>query len=546
VSLSAPARWFRALLYALVVAAGIDTAVVAGETSPGARLYLDGRLPSGEPLRGLRAAGEPLEGPAAACANCHRRSGLGGYEGAMMIPPIIGRYLFRDRQTNLHDLDLPHLQGFTPNLDAYTEESLATAIRTGRARDGHQLGYLMPRYALDDSAISMLTDYLRSLTARPDPGVSATHIQLATIVTPDASPAARDGMLGVLQRFISVHNQSITVTGAKPVAGQELQYRVQRRWNLRVWRLAGPPETWQRQLEVHLAAEPVFAVIAGVGGRTWEPVHRFCNAAHVPCLLPNVDLPVDAEQDYYSVYWSRGVLLEGALIAGVLRAAAATNQPSRRVMQLYRADDIGIAGAESLVSELGTAGVDVVRRPIDGAAGPALANAIAGLRAGDRLVLWLRPPDLAALPAAAPVGVETYVSGLLGGLEQAPLPPAWRVGAHLTYPYDLPQLRRARMNFPLAWLRSQQLALIDERVQTNTLLACEVLAETLEHMLDGVVRDFLLERVEAMIGRHVANGYFPRLGLGTGQRFASKGGYLVRFAAAKGTALQAEGDWTVP
>ena len=49
-----------------------------------------------------------------------------------------------------------------------------------------------------------------------------------------------------------------------------------------------------------------------------------------------------------------------------------------------------------------------------------------------------------------------------------------------------------------------------------------------------------------MVDHRVITGYYPRLTLATGQRFASKGGYMVRFAEAKGTKLVAETDWIVP
>jgi hypothetical protein len=541
----------RRILLALMLAATLPAHAgdpVTPPPAPGELLYRAGRLPSGEPLRGLRESGAPLEGQAAACVNCHRRSGLGSYEGTSLIPPIIGRYLFRTRLVNVQDLELPHLSGFTPNLEAYTEESLAEAVRTGHAPGGRTLGYLMPRYALEAPTMAMLIDYLRNLTAGPVPGVSETALHFATIVTPDADPAARDAMLAVIDRFFALQNQAIA--GERPAAtsGRGPLYRVTRRWSLHPWRLDGAPDTWQRQLAAHLSAEPVFAVISGIGGRSWEPVHRFCEDNALPCLLPNVDLPVAKEQDYYTVYWSRGVLLEAALIAEALAtpAAAEGGVPPRRVVQVYRADDIGGAAAHALSAALTARGPVTTERVLAGPAAAGLRKAVDGLGRGDRLVLWLRPADLAALPAAAPAGVAIYASGLLAGLEQARLPPAWHARVHLAYPYDLPEQRRVRMNFPRAWLSIQHLQVADERVQANTLLACQILAETVGHMLDALVRDFLLERVETTIGHHLASGYFPRLGLGAGQRFASKGGYLVRFAGRDGTEVVADGDWTVP
>jgi hypothetical protein len=87
---------------------------------------------------------------------------------------------------------------------------------------------------------------------------------------------------------------------------------------------------------------------------------------------------------------------------------------------------------------------------------------------------------------------------------------------------------------------------VAERVQTDTYVACGILAETLNEMLDSFVRDYLVERVEVMLGHRMVNGYYPRLSLAPGQRFASKGAYLVRFADQAGTTLVADGDWTVP
>jgi hypothetical protein len=39
---------------------------------------------------------------------------------------------------------------------------------------------------------------------------------------------------------------------------------------------------------------------------------------------------------------------------------------------------------------------------------------------------------------------------------------------------------------------------------------------------------------------------YPHLSLGRGQRFASKGGYIVRFADERSDTLIAESEWIVP
>jgi hypothetical protein len=49
-----------------------------------------------------------------------------------------------------------------------------------------------------------------------------------------------------------------------------------------------------------------------------------------------------------------------------------------------------------------------------------------------------------------------------------------------------------------------------------------------------------------MLERRLVTGYYPRLALAPNQRFASKGGYWVRFADSTGVRLLPDGDWVVP
>jgi len=151
-----------------------------------------------------------------------------------------------------------------------------------------------------------------------------------------------------------------------------------------------------------------------------------------------------------------------------------------------------------------------------------------------------------AVPGAAPGGVGVYLSGLMAGLERSPLPKAWRARAHMAYPFDLPDRRRVRVDYALGWILGRRIPLAAEQVQIDTYLALGLLSETLKHMADNFVRDFLVERMESGLEHRLITGYYPRLSLASNQRFASKGGYLVRFRDAGGTALVAEGDWIVP
>jgi hypothetical protein len=270
---------------------------------------------------------------------------------------------------------------------------------------------------------------------------------------------------------------------------------------------------------------------------------------------------VVAQNDFYPLYFSRGVWLEADLIANrigadgaaAMSAAGSGQAPQgksrRRLIQVYRDEDLGGAPAEALRQTATQSGWQVEQRrlPAQASADRAeLSAALAGTGPADTLVLWLRGADLAALPALPPAAAQIFTSGLMGGLENSPLPQAWRAPTRIAYPMDLPDLRRVRMNFPLGWLKIHQMPVVAERVQADTYIALGIVSETLSDMLDSFVRDYLVERVETMLSHRLSNGFYPRLSLAQGQRFASKGGYIARFAADTGTAVVADGEWIVP
>jgi hypothetical protein len=280
-------------------------------------------------------------------------------------------------------------------------------------------------------------------------------------------------------------------------------------------------------------------------------VHEFCEHHAIPCLFPNVEVPVVEERDFYPLYFSKGVLLEAQLIARAL--VGPDHRPAARVVeQVYRAGDSGEAGARALAAELEGRGMTVHTTVLPaGAPGHGVAAALRKTRirkgAHDHaIVLWLRPTDLAALGDEPPDGAAVYLSGLLGGLERAPLPASWRGRAVITCPYDPPDRRGVRLDYPLGWFAYRHIPVVAEQVQTDTYLACSLVAEVLNKMADNFARPYLIEQLQGLLEHRLITGYYPRLSLASNQRFASKGGYLVRFRDPRGTAVVAVNDWTVP
>jgi len=516
----------------------------------GEAIYLEGVLGSGAPLTATRAGAEPVTGEQAACVNCHRRSGLGSQEARSSFPPITGQFLFHPQTGGA---ELPYIPGARLKRQPYTDITLARAIRDGVDADGRPISYLMPRFALDDTDMSALIAHLRSLDRNKAPGVSMSELHFATIITPDADPVKRRGMMDVLEHFFQDRNgaprgasgQQMITSGATDSARS--MFKVNRRWVLHVWELTGPSATWAEQLNKRFAETPVFAVISGIAGKNWMPVTDFCERREVPCLFPNVEQPpADADHNFHTLYFSRGVLLEADLIAaGMLNAPA--DARLKRARLVYRAGDVGEAAAVSLAAQLRARGVDTVTRVVPlGAPGKAVAEAARDPSSTDAIVLWLRPADLAALEGMTAPPNPIYVSGVMGGLDEAPLPSGWRDRVHMAYPVDLPDRRRVRLDYALGWFRIRGIPVVAQQVQVDTYLACGLLSETVKHMVDAFIPDYLIERLEDTVEHRVVTGYYPRLTLGPHQRFASKGGFLVHYASTGTQRVVPDGDWMTP
>ena len=537
---------------ALLATAGRAVPEKSETAKVGEAIYLRGVLPGGTPLEGTQSRmGIHQHGADAACVNCHQRSGLGSHEGASAIPPITSEYLFRPRLPGAHDGPAAIANLHRPRA-AYTDVTLARAIRSGIDAEGRPLNDLMPRFDLDDASIAALVAYLRELSSHRSPGVTDAALQLATVVTPDADPVARRGMLDVLERYVAERNSApLKPSPSSSVPGTHGSATgmgvANRRWQLHLWALSGSPETWRSQLERQFAAQPVFALLSGLGTANWGPVQGFCEQHAVPCFFPNVEVPVDGEQDFYSVYFSEGVLLEAELIAKAI-ASGDTSAGSPAVRQVYRRGDSGEAAAAVLATALRSRNVSVTSDALQAdAATRSLNNALTRGHSAQILVLWLRPHDLAALARLdAPPPGRLYLSGIMSGLENAPLPPSWRASAALSYPFELPQRRGVQLDYARGWLSFNRIPVVDLRVQADTYLACTLLSDALKLMADHASGAYLIEQLHGLLEHRSLTGYYPHLALATRQHFASKGGYIVRFDAPQGTTVVADTAWTVP
>jgi len=592
-------------LLLLVSTCFAESGSASGDIEIGRRIYFDGILPSGALLKGTRLDGVSFSGAEAACVVCHRRSGMGSVEGALIVPPVTSKYLFTSDNTNVAVMDQRRRKSFNQAHDPYTDDTLAQAIRSGVNNSGREMSVVMPHFDLNNAEMKALIAYLKQLSLDWSPGVTADTIHFATVITPDVKPARRQALLDILNSTFLQKNAS-TVTGAHAggrrhmVSAAEMIMGTERNWTLDVWDLKGSPDTWGAQLIEHYQSQPVFALLSGLSETTWAPVHDFCRNERVPCWFPSVALP-EATPNFYSVYFSRGLFLEAEILA---RNLIGGEKKPRQLVQAFRDDDVGRKVSQAFTRALSGSGVRVEDRVLNGNDPAALRALMSGLESGDSVVFWLNQADVSALGTVAPIsGVTSYFSVEMAGSEYSPLPRAWKNDAKLIYVYDLPDRRQISMSYFHTWLKLRKIALVDEPLQSEVYFAVTFLSDTLAEMLDNLFQDYLLERAENMLSQRegskaeqeardrvflgrtgdleqhypnrksmketrnlvgldsrTAKGnndpvgtvkregttIYPRLSLAPGQRFASKGGYIVHLDRDNGDRIVTDSEWIVP
>ena len=78
---------------------------------------------------------------------------------------------------------------------AYTDQTLARAMRDGIDPTGRAFEPAMPRFDLDDHHMAALIAYLMTLQAEPSEGVTVDEIQFATVVAGAVVQVYRDGRI---------------------------------------------------------------------------------------------------------------------------------------------------------------------------------------------------------------------------------------------------------------------------------------------------------------------------------------------------------------
>ena len=503
----------------------------------GEKMYREGILPSGEPVQAVVKGDIPVSGTAFTCVSCHQRSGLGSIEGNVITPPTNGRNLFQPLRIRYKRFKLERPV-------AYTDESLAEALRGGVDPSGRVMNDVMPRYLLEDKDMALLISYLKSLSSQFSPGVSDTAIRFATVISEGVSPEDRDAMLVTLQNW----SKRIWHIGWGDAVDDKATALFRLHRILSVWVLKGPPETWRSQLEEYNRKEPAFALLGGITTGEWKPIHDFCEENRIPSLFPLTDFPVISETDWYTLYFSKGYYQEGEGAARHLNRIS-EQLHGKAIVQIVRDSREGHAlseGFQKTWRDMGhPAPVTITLKEGQ----PLTKEILQKVSAEEKpavLILWGGPevlPPLETFAAGKNRPEMVFISSGYIGQDIWTLKEEVREFTYITYPFRFSQggeIRRASVEPFMKKAKSQG---NQEMILKRTYSLTTVLSQVLMDMRGNFYRDNFLDVIGMMEDKDLP--LYERLSFGPGQRYASKGCYIVQLSKGPEPELIKKSDWVI-
>lgn len=554
----------------------------------GEKMYRDGLLPSGEPMTAIISGDVKVPGNAFSCVSCHLRSGIGSVEGQILSPPTNGLKLYNQYYQydpipqDYSKIKKTMWEGRGPvkplSRPAYTDETLAHALRGGVNPVGRVLRSAMPRYMLDDRDMAVLIAYLKTLSSEISPGVDPLYkyIRFATIVAGDVPVDESKEMLATVSAIIDHHNKNAKTRNRRQNLGTvtkdaDFNYPM---FTLSKWELHGPESTWRAQLEQYYRTEPVFAILGGISASGWQVMHDFSEQNKIPTLLPITDLPVISDTDWYTLYFNRGIYQEGDTTARYL-SLNSDSAANGKVLQIVEDSELAKSAATGFSDAWRDLGhklpESVFLPPGERISDVTLRKLIESAHPTD-LVLWTSTGTIQTLKSL--VGHKeqiknVFVSSTLLRNELWSIPDGARSFTYASYPFRLDHGKDIYTTNSKSWLQKRNIPITDKRISTRLFSLSNVLLEpflvvkrdfnpnglgdglvimenqfeTLMHVKRNYYRDYLFD-VIGMFADKVSID-FERLSFGPGQRYASKGCYIVQLSSGAKPELIKKSDWVI-
>lgn len=149
---------------------------------------------------------------------------------------------------------------------------------------------------------------------------------------------------------------------------------------------------------------------------------------------------------------------------------------------------------------------------------------------GAAVVLWMRPAELQRVSINS-VDHRVYISSTLVDQDFSNALPESVATAFAAHPFLLPGSRDAAYVRFLAWARSRGIDIVHPRLQSEAFFACMAANDALSHLGRFFIREYALDMLDHAQGLAAYLPNYPRPGFGPGQRFLSKGGYILPVVA---------------
>ncbi len=535
-----------------------DEAISAGE-----RIYRQGILPSGKPVQAYVQTDIPIDGSMFSCESCHRRSGLGTIESYVIVPPVNGDNLYRPKARwdtwRRHSSDsaegsrsrpVPELLLGKDIRPAYDDKTLARVIRTGKDSADRQIDMIMPVYDLSDRDMDSLIHYLKRISTKLSPGVTDETLRFATVISDGVSSTDRDAMLDVLKIVIKDRNAQTRNELGRMRSGSFTHREADRAYRsliLDVWELKGPRDTWMAQLQEYYEKEPVFAMLGGIVEGDWSPVHNFSEQNGIPCIFPITDMPVVSSSDWNTLYFSKGLYQEGEAAARYLRSITDNNN-NFSIVQVYRDGTDGEVVARGFNDTWSRFNRSLPVTHIIPDQRITLNTWETFIQKERRTIIlfWSGKEDVLKLQEMKefPEGTEAvFLSAGLVGDDLSIVPDGQRELSFITYPYSIPRFNDKYVNSLKLWLKVKKVPASNIKIQSKMYFLGWMMGMTLMEMRSEFYRDYFLEAFDMMVDQSLAIAVYPRLSFGPGQRYVSKGCYIVKLTKGAKPLLIRKNRW---
>jgi len=507
----------------------------------GEQMYRKGILPSGKPMPATVKGDIPVPGSTFTCVSCHLRSGLGSNEGGVTTLPTNGPKLAQPLFRKSSKIPPAERENYgirtLPQRPAYDDAALAVAIRHCVDPTGREFNPVMPHYDLSDGDMEILVFYLKNLSSKLSPGASDKVIHFATVITEEVSPEDREALLLPLENYVLQHNRIAGNFDSKMYVfgnGPEMMLSY-RQLSLDRWELKGPASTWRAQLESYNRANPAFALLGGISYGSWQPIHDFCEASQIPCLFPITDFPVVSDTDWYTLYLSKGLYQEGQAAARYLMGS----RPEAKVLQILGEGPRALALAKGFEETWVEGGGKPSRTVRLGSKDQPDLKHLIQVEGATAVLLWTGAETFPALETSG-AGLVIMSSGYLKQ-DLAKLPDMARGFTYLTYPYRHPdeEPKYSRLVNPL--LAGFHTYHPETRISTRIYDLTQVLTAALMDMEQNLYRDNFLDVIGMQ--RDQALPDYERLSFGPGQRYASKGCYIMQLTVGPEPKLVKKSGW---